>query len=439
MSKHEKLTFWQATVITFNVMFGTGIYINTVNLSKIAGFFGFVSYIFVALILLPLIFSIAALLKIYPSGGFYTYAAKELSPFFGFISSWSYFISKIASASVLIHVFTLLIQTIILPFQGINSFILDFILIALFVWINHYGLKTSVHINYLFVVLKLTPMVFAILSGLYLFHHWSIPSETLLLHGIPATIPLVLFAFIGFEAACSISSEIEDAEKNAAPVVLYAFGFSIITTILYQFLIFLSIGPELMKQLTFLEVFPTLFSALFAKPSHATIHLLNILHIAGASSALGGAYSIIFSNSWNLYMLAKNKHIFFAKQLSKQNQFDIPFACVIVEGVMCALYLIVTQAHQIILQQMSVIGCTVAYLLSIISLIWLQQKKQNHSINPLIPVLAFCSCLLLLGTSVRNALLWGANQFILYGVLLALGIVMYSYINYANKQKISSQ
>lgn len=435
MSKNEKLTFWQAAVINFNVMFGTGIFINTVNLSQIAGFFGFVSYILVALILLPLIFSIAALLKAYPSGGFYTYAAEELSPFFGFVSSWSYFISKIASATVLIHVFSLLMQTIITPLQAINPFILDFILIALFVWINHYGLKTSAQINYLFIFLKLTPILFAILSGLYLINHWSIPPETLLWSGIPATIPLVLFAFIGFEAACSISGEIEDAEKNASRVVLYSFAFSIMVTILYQFLIFMAVGPELMKQFSFLDVFPTLFSKLFAKPTTATIHLLNILHIASASSALGGAYSIIFSNSWNLYTLAKNKHTLLPKLLSNRNEFDIPFACVIAEGILCALYLVVTQAHQITLQQMSVLGCTVAYTLSIISLLTLVSKKQTQLINPLIPRLAFGSCMFLLGTSIRNAFLWGGYHFLLYGAFMVFGIGMYAYAHSTKKPK----
>ena len=168
MSKDTKLTLWQAVLINVNIMFGTGIFINTVNLAQIAGFFGFISYSLVALILLPLIFSIAALLKIHPKGGFYTYAAKELSPFFGFISSWSYFISKLSSATLLIHVFSLLIQTIILPLQSIDTFILDFIIIAFFVWINHYCLQTGAHISYLFFFLKLIPLFFAILSVFFL-------------------------------------------------------------------------------------------------------------------------------------------------------------------------------------------------------------------------------------------------------------------------------
>ncbi len=434
MSKDAKLTLWQAVLINVNIMFGTGIFINTVNLAQIAGFFGFISYSLVALILLPLIFSIAALLKIHPKGGFYTYAAKELTPFLGFVSSWSYFISKISSATLLIHVFSLLIQTIILPLQGIDPFILDFIIIAFFVWINRYGLQTGAHISYLFIFLKLIPIVFAILSGFYLINHWSIPPDTLLWSGIPATIPLVLFAFIGFEAACSISSAIENPEKNAARVVLYSFGFSILITILYQLIISLSIGPELMKQFSFLDVFPTLFSTLFPKPTVATVHLLNILHIAGASSALGGSYGMIFSNSWNLYTLAKNKHTFFEKLLSWRNDYNIPFACVIAEGILCVLYLLVTQAHQITLQQMSVLGCTVAYTLSVISLLSLQMRKQVRVIKPIIPLLAFGSCMLLLGTCIRNSFFWGTYYLLVYGTLMILGIGMYAYTKYANNK-----
>ena len=55
MNDQEKLSLWQAVVININVMFGSGIFINTVILAKLAGIFSFVSYIIFALIVLPLI------------------------------------------------------------------------------------------------------------------------------------------------------------------------------------------------------------------------------------------------------------------------------------------------------------------------------------------------------------------------------------------------
>src|SRR5581483_2039418 len=103
---HHKLSFWTAVFVNLNVMFGAGLFINTVVLAHSAGFLGFVCYLLVALLLIPLILSTAALLRFYPDGGFYVYAAKSIHPLAGFISSWAYFTGKLASATLLIHVFT---------------------------------------------------------------------------------------------------------------------------------------------------------------------------------------------------------------------------------------------------------------------------------------------------------------------------------------------
>jgi len=116
----RKLSLWAALFININIMFGTGIFINTVTLAKLTGFLGFFSYSIVALLLLPLIIAIAALLKRYPSGGFYTYAARDINITAGFLSAWAYFIGKIASAALLIHFFIIMLQTIIPWLQPID-------------------------------------------------------------------------------------------------------------------------------------------------------------------------------------------------------------------------------------------------------------------------------------------------------------------------------
>ena len=61
-------------------MMGAGIFINTVELSKRAGLLSGFMYPLIGLLVLPLIIAIASLIKIYPSGGFYTYGEQEISP-----------------------------------------------------------------------------------------------------------------------------------------------------------------------------------------------------------------------------------------------------------------------------------------------------------------------------------------------------------------------
>jgi amino acid transporter len=425
MTEEKKLSFWQATLITINVMFGSGIFINTVNLGKIAGVFGFLSYATVALILLPLIFSLMALVKRYPEGGFYVYAAKELGSYWGFLSAWAYATGKLASAALLIHVFTMLIRTIITPLAAINPFLIDFFILGIFMWLNHYALKTSTRIIYGFIFCKVTPILFAILASIYLMGNWHVPTESLLFSGIPLSIPLVLYAFVGFETACSISLRIENPARNAARVILYSFLFTVIITTLYQLVTFLAIGPQLMKAEGFLEIFPTFFVHLFVKHHPATVHIVNIFHIAAAVSALGGSYGMIFSNAWNFYVIAENKHMFFSETLTNKNSYGIPFGCVLFEGFICAFYMIVTQANQIILQQISVFGCSIAFLLSVLALLKIHYAKKEYLLSSVTQYLACASTTALLIMCIRNFSYWGIEYLLLFIGNLVCGSLMY--------------
>ena len=104
MATEKKLSLPTAILINLNIMMGGGIFINTVELAKRTGLFSGFMYPLIGILILPLILAISQLIKMHPSGGFYVFAQKEINPFIGFLSTWSYFIAKLASASLMIHV-----------------------------------------------------------------------------------------------------------------------------------------------------------------------------------------------------------------------------------------------------------------------------------------------------------------------------------------------
>ena len=234
-----------------------------------------------------------------------------------------------------------------------------------------------------FYCFKITPILFAIGSCLYLYQFWSIPSSSLLWHGIPTTIPLVLFAFSGFEACCSLSGSLENAKVNGPRVLFLSYGIVVSITIIYQLLFFLTAGENLMQQTDFLGIFPALFQVFLPHNPVFAQHIISLLYIALACASLGGSYGILFSNHWNLYALAKNNHTFFAKTLEKFNKNTIPFWCVIIEAFLCIFYLMITQGTVVVLQQISVLGCSIAYLVSVIGLIIYNNKNNNKLYKPL--------------------------------------------------------
>lgn len=424
MSHHHKLSFWTAVLVNFNVMFGTGIFINTVVLAQLAGFFGFLSYLIVALLLVPLIICTGALLRFYPDGGFYAYASKTISPLAGFISAWAYFTGKLASAALLVHVFSSFITTLLPSLATINILILDSAVICLFAWLNLLHMKTGRTIMYTFMVFKVTPILFAILSSLYLYNFWSVPPQTLLWDGIPMAIPIVLFAFTGFEVCCSLSGSLENAEKNGPRVVFLTYGVVVSITILYQLFLFLTAGTQLMTQQNYLGVFPSLFSVLLPNNIVVAHHLTALLHIALACASLGGSYGIIFSNHWNLYTLAKHNHTFFAPLLTRLNHHAIPAACILVEALFCICYLLFTQGTVVVLQQISVLGSVIAYAMSMIGLIC--ANKQYHFLRPhWLAWLALASCTFFVGACIRNFYFNGLYALYFFAVILLFGLGMF--------------
>ena len=114
---------------------------------------------------------------------------------------------------------------------------------------------------------------------------------------------------MGFEAICAISNKIEDAERNGPKAIMISFSVMMILVFLFQFLFYTTLGQTLADQANYLGAFPALLQKLFPSNPALTHKLQALFHLAIASSALGGCYGILYSNNWNLHILAQNKKI----------------------------------------------------------------------------------------------------------------------------------
>lgn len=425
MTHSHQLSLPAAILININVMLGAGIFINTTELAKRAGILGACGYALVGILLLPLIFSISYLLTIHPSGGFYIFAQKEISPWAGFLSAWTYFIAKLASAMLLIHTAVLLIQQIIQPLASIDPLICDLVVLALYIGLNLLNTQIGSVIQTMFISVKIIPIVFVFLCGLFFMQGSSFTVTMDQLLNLPRTIPLVLYAMVGFEAACSLSSRIKDAHKNAPLAIFISYGIVLIILCLYQLFFYGVLGLDLAAQPDYRHAFPALLHYIMPTNEQLGILIISILHLGIAASALGGAYGIIFSNNWNLYTLAQHGHTFSAARITEFNRHHIPWLCVIIEGIICVLYLAITKGSQIPLQQISALGSIIAYTLSVVALIYAKKNKATVTISWWIPALGLFNCIMLLAACLYSFWYKGAHSLLLFTCLLAFGIWMF--------------
>jgi len=418
----QKLSLASAILVNVNIMLGSGIFINTVLLAENTGSLGAATYAMVGIIILPLILSISKLFQLTTDGGTFYHFGNIVSPFLGFISSFSYFIAKLASSALGIHVCVSLVQQIIPTFARFDTLTIDCCVIIFFTLLNTLHLKLGRSIQLTFMGLKLIPLFFAIFVGLYLFSGTNFTLESLKYAGIPFTIPLVTFAFCGFEASCSLSNSIENSEKNGPRAILISYLLVLVLVCLYQLSFFAALGTQLGALASYLHAFPTLLQKLSGP--NAALPLQALLHLGIAASALGASYGILYSNSWNLFTLATHKHLPGGQFFTALNRFNMPFMCVLTEGILCLLYIFLTRGSQVPLQQVGALGSIIAYTCSIIALIFYTYKTDKNVSS--LSLLGLTSCLVLVGSFIWGIYAKGISSLLItFLILLTIGIALF--------------
>lgn len=426
MNHEKKLSLPAAILINLNIMMGGGIFINTVELAKRTGLLSGFMYLLMGMLVFPLILAISHLIHLHPSGGFYVFGKKELSPFIGFISTWSYFMAKLASASLMIHVSLSLITHI---FPGLLSIapllFYDILVLTLFIMLNLLNMQTGSRIQYGFLLFKLIPLLFVIGLGIAFFYPQQVTSLPILWEGIPGSLPFVLYAATGFEATCALSNKIENGERNGPRAVIISFAIMLGVVFLFQFLFYSMLGTELSSQTNYLGAFPSLLKKIF--PAYPGVHSFGktFFHLAIASSALGGCYGILFSNNWNLYILAHNKTLLGWRTLLRMNRYAIPYICIGIEWLVCLAYLIGTGGNQLILQPLAALGTTITYTASCIALLRASRNHKNDS-GKAIAICALISCVLFLTVCIKNLVAIGILPLISFFTLLIIGLGLYT-------------
>jgi len=423
MSTSFKLSLPAAIIINMNIMLGVGLFVNTISLAKTAGIMSPLIYLLVAVLMLPLVLSISKLLRLHPGGSFYAFGKAEISPLFGFLGAWSYFISKMASATLMIHFAMLIIQNTFPALKVVPILGLDLTVLGLFTWLNLQNMKTGSKIQFTFMLLKVIPVLFIIITGLIFFDLVNIDNN-IIWSSVPLSIPLIIYAFSGFEASCSLSAHIQNAEKNAPKATLTAFFLIATLSALYQFMFYGMIGANLGSLSHYFEIFPAIINKIFIDGSYLGPKLQAILQLAIATSSLGGSYGIMFSNCWNLHTLAKENHLIGSKLIAKLNQHNVPVYCILSEAIIGTTYLLATRGNNIPLQQIGAFGCTLAYFFCVLALM-AHALKQNDKRSLILPVLGTLSCLILLASCVNGFLKNGTySPFALFGFLI-FGITMF--------------
>lgn len=422
MSRSRKLSLTAAIFTNINIMAGAGIFINMVLLTKLTGILGATAYLTIGIFMLPLIKTIAELVKIHPEGGFYAFA-EPISPFLGFLNCWTYFFSKLASTSLVLYVSaTFLKQLFPHVLSSVPTMPLSIGILALFTYANLFNLDIGSSIQKIFFGAKAIPIGGIVLLGLFNCSGTPLTIKSEYIANLSTVIPLALYCLAGFEAACALSRTIQNPKVNGPKAIFYSFFILIGTYTVFQ----LIVAAGLLKHLPYInsyqDAIPALMSNTNFTPSIVS-KLTSFLNLCIVTSTLGGAYGMLFSNQWNLYTLAEHNHIPGSSYITQLNSQEIPTIAVLAESFICILYLMLTQGNQIPLQQMAALGAAIAYTISTVS--FLMQRSTKNAFA----WLALITCSGFIISSIISSITYSLSSLTLFCSMFIIGVISYQISN----------
>lgn len=224
----QKIGLITATSLVVGNMIGAGIFLIP---SSLAGFgsISLLGWMFSAIgaLILARIFSNLSKIIANKSGGPYAYSRAGFGDFIGFLVAWGYWISVwVSNAGVTIAIIGAL--SFFFPALETNPVMavgFGLGMIWFLTWINSRGIRTSGRVQVITTVLKLMPLIFVILVGLFFFDFENFPAFNLTSENDLATIPVVaaitLYAFLGVECATIPAENVDNPAKNVPRATMY--------------------------------------------------------------------------------------------------------------------------------------------------------------------------------------------------------------------------
>ncbi len=240
---------WDLTAIAVNTIIGAGIFGLPSKVTALIGGYSLVAFVVCAVIIGLIVLCFAEVASRFSeTGGMYLYAREAFGAVVGFEVGWLYWIVRITTFAANCN---LLLAYLGFFVPGANEGILRIALISLVVivitTVNFLGVKESVILTNIFTVGKIVPLLIFCAVGLFFIQPANFtfnitPDYT----SFSSAVLLLIYAYVGFEAAVIPAGEIKDPQKNVPFALLTALGFCAVLFIIIQ-IVAIGTLPELAK------------------------------------------------------------------------------------------------------------------------------------------------------------------------------------------------
>jgi len=392
MSKPGRISFSAAVLMSMNIMVGAGILGLPTDMARISGSLSYVGWILVALLVFPVVWSMAQVGTAFPGGaGVYHYAKTGLNKTAGFFAHLTYTLGYFGTVAVLI---TFLARSFVAQlgwmFPVDHPLLFNMVMLTVFSLLNLLDIKLISRIQSGATVLKLVPLFVVIFLFAFYWNGSELTNFTSQdVASLPALIPIALFGFWGLEAACTIGHLLKDGAESVGRVILTAFSCVVALYVLFHFGLVHIMGGVALAEYGVIG-FPTFMglSPAMAKLIQSGISASIIF------SFMNSVFGLCLANVSNIELLAKNNLVFGSKTLTKMNRYDRPAMTVLFYAIILWLlmYLIPSLEAMVGLTNMGVTGGFVFILLALLNTFYKKKQFGRFAMT----VLGFMSCCMLI-------------------------------------------
>lgn len=238
---------WDLTAIAVNTIIGAGIFGLPSKVTALIGSYSLLAFIVCALIVGVIVICFAEVgSRFRETGGMYLYAKEAFGSIVGFEVGWLYWIVRVttfaANCNLLLAYLGFFVPT---ANEGSLRIILISSVVTILTVVNFLGVKESVILTNVFTVGKIVPLLIFGAVGIFFIQPENFVFGTVPTYGkFSEAVLLLIYAYVGFEAAVIPAGEIKEPQKNVPFALLMALGFCAVLFIVIQIV---SIGtlPEL--------------------------------------------------------------------------------------------------------------------------------------------------------------------------------------------------
>ncbi len=240
---------WDLTAIAINTIIGAGIFGLPAKVTALIGSWSLLAFVVCALIIGLIVVCFAEVSsRFQATGGMYLYAKEGFGSVIGFEVGWLYWIVRVttfaANCNLLMAYFSFFYPD---AKEGTTRIILITLIVTVLTIVNFIGVKTSVLLTNIFTVGKIVPLVIFATVGLFFispanFNFAQTPDYT----AFSSATLLLIYAFVGFEAAVIPAGEAKNPKKDMPFALLTALGIAAVLFILIQ-VVAVGTLPELAK------------------------------------------------------------------------------------------------------------------------------------------------------------------------------------------------